>query len=291
VRPGGRREVATPARALDRTAPVPSDDDRMIMGVRDRLAPVLRGATGFVVLLLVWEALSRTGTVNPAFLPPASEVLLRLAELLVDPPFLGHVAATMQAWAIGLGVSVVVAVTLGVLLGSSKVAYAASRALIEFLRPIPSVALIPLAILLFGRGTEMKVSLIIYASIWPILFNTIYGMADVDPVAKDTARSFGFGRLKILAKVSLPSALPFIYTGIRVASAVALILAVSAELIGGGAQGLGVFIQIAQATGGRPDLVLAGTLVAGMLGWAINYASILVERRFLGWQPALRGRA
>lgn len=261
------------------------------MSIASRVGPALRGLSGFAVVVVIWEFLSRAEIVNPAFLPPASVVLLRLGELAVDPPFLRHVLATMQAWAIGLLVSATVAILLGVLLGSSKVAYAASRALIEFLRPIPSVALIPLAILLFGRGTQMKVSLIIYASIWPILFNTIYGMHDVDPVAKDTARSFGFGRMQILARVALPSAMPFIYTGVRIASAVALILAVSAELIGGGALGLGVFIQVAQTTGGRPDLVLAGTIVAGLLGWAINQGSIVAERRFLGWQPALRARA
>lgn len=258
------------------------------MGRRTWLGSLLRGSAGFAAVLVVWEVVSRTETVNPAFLPPASVVLRRLGELAVDPPFLLHVLATLQAWAIGLAISVVVAVIAGVLLGSSHLAYAASRALIEFLRPIPSVALIPLAILLFGRGTEMKVSLIVYASIWPILFNTIYGIHDVEPVAKDTARSFGFGRFKVLMRVALPSAMPFIYTGVRVASAVALILAVSAELIGGGSRGLGVFIQIAQATGGRPDLVLAGTIVTGLLGWLINHASVLAERRFISWQPSLR---
>lgn len=249
-----------------------------------------KALVGFTVLLGFFEVLSRAEIVNPAFLPPATVILLRLAQLLVQGEFLLHIAATLQAWAIGLALATAVAVPAGILLGSFNAAYAASRALIEFLRPIPSVALIPLAILLFGRGTETKVSLALYASVWPILFNTIYGMHDVDPIAKDTARSFGFSRLAILRRVSLPSAAPFIYTGVRIASAIALILVISVELIAGGRNGLGVWIQVVHAAGGRPDLVFAGTLTAGLLGWGINSILVSAEGRFLAWQPALRQR-
>ena len=133
----------------------------------------------------------------------------------------------------------------------------------------------------------MKLALIVYASVWPILFNAIYGVHDVDPVAKETARSFGFGRVSILIRVSLRSAAPFIYTGIRVAAAVALILAISAELLAGGSQGIGTFILIAQQ-GGERDVVYASTIVAGLLGWLINWGLVLGERRLLGWAPGVR---
>lgn len=249
---------------------------------------VVRGAIGLLALFVIAEIVSRSGIVDAAFLPPTSLVLVRVAELLVDPAFLGAVAATLQAWAIGLAICIVVSVSLGVVLGSSPGAYSASRAVIEFLRPIPSVALIPLAILVLGNDAEMKIALIVFSTAWPVLFNTIYGMHDVDPIAKLTAKSFGRGRLATLWQVSLPSAAPFIFTGIRIAASVALIVAISAELLAGASDGLGRWMLDASATGNRPDLVYAATIIAGLLGLAINGVLVLVERRFLSWQPALR---
>jgi len=261
---------------------------RRFRGGRNRRSTVIRGAIGFVALFVIAEIVSRAGIVDEAFLPPTSLVLVRVGELLVDPEFLGQVLATLQAWAIGLGICIVVSVTIGVLLGSSRAAYSGSRAVIEFLRPIPSVALIPLAVLVLGNDAEMKIGLIVFSTAWPVLFNTIYGMHDVDPVAKLTAKSFGRGRLSTLLTVSLPSAAPFIFTGIRIAASVALIVAISAELFAGASDGLGRWLLDAGATGNRPDLVYAATIVAGLIGLAINFVLVLVERRFLSWQPALR---
>jgi NitT/TauT family transport system permease protein len=253
-----------------------------------RRRSLVRGAIGLLAVFAIAEAISRSGIVSEAFLPPTSVVLLRVLQLLVDPAFLGAVLATLYAWAIGLAICIAVSVTLGVLLGSSRAAYSASRAVIEFLRPIPSVALIPLAILVLGNDAEMKIALIVFSTSWPVLFNTIYGMHDVDPIAKLTARSFGRGRAATLMTVSLPSALPFIFTGIRIAASVALIVAISAELLAGASDGLGRWMLDASATGNRPDLVYAATIIAGLLGLAINGVLVLIERRFLSWQPALR---
>jgi NitT/TauT family transport system permease protein len=250
-------------------------------------APATRGAIGVLLFFALFEALTRAEPVNPRYLPPASSILARTLGLLTDPAFLRHVGATMGAWAVGLGLAMLVAVPVGVMLGSSEKAYTATHALIEFLRPIPSVALIPLAILLFGQGLQMKAALILYGSCWPILFNTIYGMHSVDPLAKETARSFGFRRTSILIHVDVPSAAPFVWTGIRVAAGIALILAISAELLAGGTRGVGTYILFVQQSG-RQDLVYAGTIVTGILGFLINWALVRGERRLFGWQPALR---
>ena len=120
-----------------------------------------------------------------------------------------------------------VAVPAGLVLGSVPGVRAATRAMVEFLRPIPSVALIPLVALILGPGLRMNVTLIVYAAIWPVLFNTIYGLDDVDPVARETLRAFGFGRLGVIRRVNLPSASPFIATGIRLASSIAIILSIA----------------------------------------------------------------
>lgn len=261
---------------------------RRVRGGSTRRATVVRGAIGFLALFLIAEVISRAGIVSEAFLPPTSLVLLRVVELLVDPGFLSAVLATLYAWAIGLAICIVVSVTIGVLLGSSRALYSGSRAVIEFIRPIPSVALIPVAMLVLGNDAEMKIALIVFSTSWPVLFNTIYGMHDVDPIAKLTAKSFGRGRLATLFTVSLPSAAPFIFTGIRIAASVALIVAVSSELLAGASDGLGRWMLDAGATGNRPDLVYAATIIAGLIGLAINGILVLIERRFLSWQPALR---
>lgn len=253
-----------------------------------RRVTVMRGVIGFAALFVIAELVSRSGIVSETFLPPTSLVLLRVAELLVTPSFLSQIGATLSAWAIGLAICILVSVTIGVLLGSSRAAYSGSRAVIEFLRPIPSVALIPLAMLVLGNDAEMKIALIVFSTSWPVLFNTIYGMHDVDPIAKLTAKSFGRGRVATLLTVSLPSALPFIFTGIRIAASVALIVAISAELLAGASNGLGRWMLDAGSTGNRPDLVFAATIIAGILGLVINFVLQLIERRFLGWQPALR---
>jgi NitT/TauT family transport system permease protein len=252
---------------------------------------LVRGLVGVAILFAILEGLTRAALVNPRYLPPASAVVAATARILVDLEFLGDVAATLAAWAVGLAIAIVVAVPLGLVLGSSRRSYAAAAAAIDFLRPIPSVALIPLAILVFGRGLDMKVALIVYASSWPILFNAIYGVRQVDPVATETARVFGFGRVAVLWRTILPSALPFISTGIRVAAAIALILAISAELIAGGSSGIGTWMLLQSQAGSRREEVYAGIVVAGMLGLAINAALVAIERRLFFWHPRLRSTA
>ena len=157
---------------------------------------------------------------------------------------------------------------------------------IEFLRPIPSVALIPLAVLVYGTGLESKVFLAVFASFWPLFVQTLYGVQDVDPVVTDTARSFGLGRLERLWRIRLPSAVPYIATGVRISSAVALILAVTAELVIGSA-GLGRSISVAQS-GGAIDVMYALIIATGILGWALNILATRGERRVLHWHPSQR---
>src|SRR6266508_3164627 len=253
-----------------------------------RAPRLARGLVGAVACFALAEAITRLELVDPRYLPRASTVLARLVGLLGQAEFLTAVAATLQAWAIGLAIAVAAAVPAGIRLGSSRRCYQATRALVEFLRPIPSVALIPLAILLFGQGLQLKTSLIAYASFWPLLFNTVYGVQDVDPIAKDTARSFGLGRLAVLGRVTLPAASTFIATGVRVASAIALILAISTELLAGAAGGIGSFILRASSGGGNADLVYAATAMTGVLGLVLNWALLLVVVA-VAWQLATMG--
>ncbi|MGW8375770.1 ABC transporter permease [Streptomyces sp. ODS28] len=257
-------------------------------GRRERL---LLGAGGVLVAFGACEALGRSGIVRREYLPPASDVVARAAELGGDPLFLQGLLATLGAWAGGLALACALAVPAGLLLGSVPWVNAAVRAIVEFLRPVPSVALIPLVSLLLGSGAQMKITLIAYASVWPVLFNTVYGLGETDPVARETLRAFGFGRVQVLLRAGLPQAAPFIAAGVRISAAVALILAVASEILAGFGEGLGIFIaQAGNATDGARD-VLAGVVWAGALGLLVNFALGAAERRAFPWAPEHRARA
>ncbi|HWL60683.1 MAG TPA: ABC transporter permease [Microbacteriaceae bacterium] len=254
-----------------------------------RLAPVMYGLIGFAALFLILEVTGALAGVNRLYLPSVTESLATAVQLVVNPVFLANVGATLHAWIVGLAIAFVLGVPLGIVLGSWSRAYRASTILIEYLRPIPSVALIPLVILIFGTSLEMRASLVVYATIWPILFNTVYGVHDVEPLLKDSARVFGYSRFEILFRVSLPSALPYIYSGLRIATSIGLIVCISAELLAGGGQGVGSWLFNIRASGSPAVMMYAGTLLVGVLGVIINLLMEWIERRFIGWQPALRG--
>ena len=175
---------------------------------------------------------------------------------------------------------------IGIALGSSDFAAASFRVPIEFLRPIPSAALIPLLFLTLGTNLKSEIFLATFGAFWPLLVQTMYGVRDVDPIATDTARSYRVGKLERLYRVTLPSALPYIFTGIRISSAVALILAFTAELFMG-TGGLGVAMNVAE-TFGLNDQIYALALATGFLGVAIHFAVSAVERRVLRWHPSRR---
>lgn len=247
----------------------------------------LRGIGGVIIFLAIGEIVGRSGIVDRQFLPPSSQVLLRLAGLLTDGSFLGDVAATVMSFAEGLCIAFVIAFPAGLLLGSLPGVNSAVRVLVEFLRPIPGVALIPLAMLLIADQDTMTSALAAYAAAWPIMLNTIYAVGEVDPVARETARSFGLGRFAIALRVTLPSVAPFVATGVRVAAGIALIVVVSTELIAGGGQhGIGIFILTASADARHADIVYAAVAATGLLGYLIDVLLRYGERRLFRWHFA-----
>ncbi|NRQ34410.1 ABC transporter permease [Nonomuraea sp. NN258] len=248
------------------------------------------GAAGVLGFLALVEAAGRLGLIDRDIMPYVSTVLASAAGLVLEADFLKHVLATLEACAIGLLIAIAVAVPAGLLLGTVPVVERSVRPVVEFLRPIPSVSLIPLAMFLFPDSADAKISLIVYTCSWPLLINTMYGLADVDPLAKETLRSFGFGALPVVVRVSLPSAAPFIATGIRIAVSVTLIVAVSVELIAGGEGGIGTFLSQAGAAN-RIDRMLAATVWAGVLGLAANLLFTAGERRLFRWHHARAGEA
>jgi NitT/TauT family transport system permease protein len=244
-------------------------------------ARIVAGIVGF---FLVLEFITRLELVPPVYLPRASTVLLRIVELIQDPQFLRHVGATLYAWCIGLALATLISVPLGILIGTSDLASRMISPLVEFMRPIPSVALIPLGILLWGQGLSMKVILVAYATVWPILFNTIYGVRDVDPIAVQTARCFGLGSFAILRRISLPSSAPLIFTGIRISASIGLIVVVGSELLASAQSGIGSYILFVSLNGGQMDSVIAGAAIAGIVGALINSVLERIDRRLFAWR-------
>jgi ABC-type nitrate/sulfonate/bicarbonate transport system permease component len=244
---------------------------------------------GVAAVLALFELLPRAGIIDRHFFPPVSQMLRALADRVETTAFWRALGQTLTGWAMGLAIAAAAAIPIGMLLGSSRVGYRSLRAVIEFLRPIPSVVLIPLAVLVYGTGWQSKVCLAVYAGFWPILVQAIYGVQDVDPLAMDTARSCGLGPLSRLLRVTLPSSLPYTATGLRISSSVALVLVVTTELVVG-APGVGHEISVARE-GGATDAMYALIIVTGLLGWTQNAALVYAERRVLRWHPSHRGKA
>ncbi|MFG6194779.1 ABC transporter permease [Nonomuraea sp. JJY05] len=251
---------------------------------RAKLAKYTRHAIGVAGFLLAWQLLGMTGLFK--WMPPAADTLARTFSLAVDPEFLGDIGGTLTAAAIGLPLAVLIAVPIGLLLGTVPVVEEMTRVFVEFLRPIPSVALIPLALFFFQPEINAKVALIVFAASWPILINTLYGVRDVDPLGKETLRSFGFGPGAVIWRVALPSAAPFIATGVRLAASITLILAISVEYIVGGSVGVGGFLIEASTGIGMDALidVVAVLIWAGMIGLVVNILLARAERRLFKWR-------
>ncbi len=242
--------------------------------------------TSVIVVLALWELVSRTGLISQRDLSSMSTTFSELWSLLQTGAFWSALAHTVRGWALGLGIAAVLAIPIGVVLGSSDFAASAFRVPIEFLRPIPSAALIPVLFLTLGTNLKSEVFLAAFGAFWPLLVQTIYGVRDVDPLALDTARSFGVGRFERLYRITLPSSLPYIATGLRISSTVALILAFTAELFMG-IPGLGQELNYAESFG-LNDQMYALAVATGFLGVAIHLGMTALERRALRWHPSQR---
>lgn len=240
----------------------------------------VKGWAFVIVLTALLEVVTRAGLISD-YLPPPTAMFGALARGLASGDISSQIGATLLAYAEGLGLATVLGVFLGILMGTFRTFYNAVKVIVELLRPVPAVSLIPLAILLFGLGYGMRVFVISFAAFWPILINTVYGVRAIDPVAVDTARNFGLSRARILWRVTLPSALPSIVTGFRISAAIALVLTITAELIAGNS-GIGYYVAQTEQAGRLPEMY-AGILFTGVLGYALNLLFRTVEHRILFW--------
>lgn len=261
----------------------------MTPATRRRIRDTLLGAAGLLTLGLIVQLLPTIGVVRSQDLPPMTTILGEFFRLLGTSALWQALYDTIYVWGLGLLIAVVAGAALGICIGSIPWVRLVTHSTIEFLRPIPSVALIPLVVLLFGTQYQSALTLVVYASFWQVVVQTIYGVADVDPVATETARSYRFSLWRRIRSVLLPTALPFIMTGVRLAATVALVLTVTAQLIIG-TPGLGQMIALSENAGTVPT-TYALVLVTGLLGVVINVGARLLESRLLSWHVSFRPEA
>jgi ABC-type nitrate/sulfonate/bicarbonate transport system permease component len=254
--------------------------------MRRRLQPVLLGLLGMVGLLSLWQLAATVGWVNGKYVPPPTEVFTALGRLALDLHYWRTIGNTVLTWAIGLSIAAVLALVLGIVIGLIPVLRRYTRSTVEFLRPIPSVAIIPLAILLFGLDREASLVIVVFATFWQIFIQVLYGVADVDPVARDTQLSFGLSAPARFRHLVLPTALPYIMTGFRLGATVALILTVTGELIIG-VDGIGRLL-VQRSTAADYAGVYALVVTAGVLALIINLLVRVIERRVLAWHQSVR---
>lgn len=252
------------------------------LGAVRRGLPAVVGTLGFAVL---WELLTRTHAV-PEEIPPLTTVISKLVSLLGESAFWMAARQTLTAWVLGLGISALIGVALGVAIGTSWVFRELTYAVVEFLRPLPPLVYLPLAILVMGATTETTVVLVVSSAVWPILLQTATGVRDADPVLKDVARAYRFSRRDRILSVTLPGAGPFVATGLRLSASMALIVAVGVELLGTGS-GFGGAMYHAEQFGDYSTL-FAYAVAAGILGLAMNAGLVRAEARLFSWAPAYR---
>ncbi|WP_441402072.1 ABC transporter permease [Arthrobacter sp. 2YAF22_2] len=266
---------------------VPTREHRVRRAARwTAVGPYVLGVAGILAALIVWELYSVFGPISQHHLPPPSVVLPTFFTNLTFTQFWMTMGQTMWAWFLGLGIATLGGVAVGLLIGSSEFLRSATHTSIEFLRPIPAVGMIPLAALLFGPRIGAELMIVVYGCFWIIMIQVLYGITDIDKVANDTVHTMRMTWLQRVRHLVLPTLLPYLMTGIRIAATVALILAISSELIVG-TPGIGRAVAQAQLND-NPPAMIALILTSGVLGILVNLIFRFIERKVLFWHTSVR---
>ena len=236
-----------------------------------------------VVVVASWWILSQGST--SLYFPPLSAILEAFRRNWLFAGFTGDVLPSLGNLAAGYLLACAVGIALGVALGSSRRVAAALTPLLECLRAVPGVALLPAALLLLGPGDRMRISVIAFGAVWPILLNTIDGVTGVDPVVLDVARSYRIGRGSRLLRITLPAAGPRIVAGMRTATSIAITLIVFSEMFGS-TEGIGFQLLAAERGFDIPGL-WAAMILLGILGYVVNIAFRMFERLVLNWHHTM----
>jgi ABC-type nitrate/sulfonate/bicarbonate transport system permease component len=244
----------------------------------------------FVVAVVLWQLAAMAG--GSKFFPPPTDILEAAGGLFLGGPasqlglndnIFNHLLPSLGRLLTGWLGAAAVGIALGIALGRSRHGMEYFGPLFAFLRSIPPVLLLPFFMVIFGIESPQKIALIAFGALWPILLNSVDGARSVDDVKMDTVRSFRVPRSQWITMVVLPAALPKIFAGLRVSLSLSLVLMVISELVGA-ANGLGTQIVDSQRQYDYADM-WALIVLLGVLGYGLNSALLVLERRVLAWQP------
>ena len=238
-------------------------------------------AAGFVAL---WQLIANLRLVSPVFLPGPDRAWAALLRGFSGGDLLEKLDGTLWHMALGWFLASLVGIMVGALVGSSRAMRSYLAPTLEFLRPLPVSAIIPVAIALFGLTQSMALFVIAFGAIWPTLLATVHGFAAVEPRLYEVARVLHLSRLAVIFKIALPSASPDILSGMRLSLTVALILSVVCEMLAG-LDGLGHWVLLSARSFRSADL-FAGVILLGAIGYATALMMSAVERRLLVWRTS-----
>jgi NitT/TauT family transport system permease protein len=274
------RKTSSPDR---RTGPTPVPALRRILATAGAW---LWKSAAVILFLALWE-LGPTYLASDStrvFLPPLHQVLAAGADLIATGQLQTHIAASLTRSAAGFTVAVALGISLGLVIAWYRPLHSFLNPLLELFRNTAALALLPVFTLLLGIGEESKITIVAFAAFFPVLLNTIAGVRTVDPLLVRAARSLGLGSLQLFRKVILPSAVPTIFTGIRMAGTSAILVLIAAEMVGAKA-GLGYLITNAQSSFLIPQMY-AGILTVSLLGLLVNILLVAAERHFSRWRSS-----
>ncbi|MGI5131159.1 ABC transporter permease [Pseudonocardia sp. CA-107938] len=272
----------TVTRTEPRPAPVPVPARRPGRRPAALLGTVVQRSIAIVAFLAVWEVVPLVGIVDRTWLPPFSRVLASWFALAASGQLGEHIVVSLQRSLAGFVIAIAVAVPLGLLIAWYRPVADVLDPLLEVFRNTAALALLPVFTLILGIGETSKIALIVFACLWPILLNTISGVRGVDPLLIKSARSVGLPSVRLFQKVILPAALPTIFTGIRLAGAVSILMLIAADMVGA-KSGLGYLINNTQFNFQIPEMY-AGIVTVSAIGVAFNYGLVRIERRLSRWR-------
>lgn len=235
-----------------------------------------------LIFLAAWQILPSMHIIDPAFLPPASEVADALVNTIKSGELLMNILISLQRSVLGFGLAMAIGIPMGIFMGWYKLFESFVDPILQLLRNMSALALYPVFILFLGLGEESKVAVIFIAAFWPILLNTIAGVKNVDPMLIKAARSMAVSNFAIFRKVVLPYSVPSIASGIRLSASISLVLLVAAEMIGA-KSGLGFMIINSQYNFMIPEMYAAIVTLA-ILGLFLNYILVWLEKKATSWK-------
>ena len=246
----------------------------------------LMAAYPVILLLVLWEGMVRTAGISPLILPSATAVAREATAQVIKLTVLAHAGTTLGRALTGFSLAIAVGTVAGFLMGRNRPVEAVLGPLFSVSYPVPKISLYPIFIFVFGLGNLSKVSLVFLECLYPIVMHTYYGTRGVDRLLLWSARNMEATNAQIFRKIVIPAAFPHIFSGIRIALPVSLVLAVITEMIGSN-DGLGFFIVYSSASF-LTARVFVGIAMAGLLGFALDATLQFLRARLLPWERGIR---